>query len=46
MEHARYLPPLAVCSGTGTAFEANAATINSLMFNQLRSVSAFAPFFL
>jgi hypothetical protein len=28
-----------------TAFEPNAATINSLMFNQLRGVSAFAPVF-
>jgi hypothetical protein len=40
------LPPLTVCSGTETAFETNAETINSLMFNQLRGVSAFSPVFL
>jgi hypothetical protein len=28
-----------------TAFETNAETINSLMVNQLRSVSAFSPVF-
>jgi hypothetical protein len=39
------LPPLTVCPETETAFETNAATINSLMFNQLRGVAAFAPFF-
>jgi hypothetical protein len=40
------LPHLTVCPGTETAFETNAETINSLMFNQLRGVSAFSPVFL
>jgi hypothetical protein len=42
----RYLlPPLPVCSGTGTAFLTTSATINSSVSNQLRGVSAFAPIF-
>jgi hypothetical protein len=34
-----------VCSGKGSAFETNTATINSLTINQLRSVAAFDPIF-
>jgi hypothetical protein len=44
-ERALYLPPLTVCSGKGSAFETNAATINSLTINRLRSVPAFDPVF-
>jgi hypothetical protein len=42
----RYLlPPLPVCSGTGTAFLTTSATINSSVSNQLRGVTAFDPIF-
>jgi hypothetical protein len=44
-ERASYLPPWTACSRKGSAFETNAATINSLFFNRLRSVTAFDPFF-
>jgi hypothetical protein len=37
---------LTVCPATDTAFETNAATINSRVVNMLRGVSAFDPIFL
>ena len=36
---------LTVCRATETAFETHSATINSLHFNKLCSVSAFTPIF-
>ncbi len=39
------MPHLTVCRATETAFETHSATINSLRFNKLRSVSAFTRFF-
>jgi hypothetical protein len=38
------MSPLTVCRATETAFGTHSATINSLRFNKLRSVTAFTCF--